>query len=232
MDLKHLASILLSVLLASASARAEANTPSGPTIGTTPNQGWVQSSPGFNVRTTPDTLFRAYNKDGVQLFSGDLLLVAKATGIVITPLAVTYVKEDSIVFFRTNTGIERVMVLSVPGKNSVVTIANNRAARLHCGHEVIVTDHKPRVRETRQADSIARRKFHAFSVGRDLYMTTTEFSIWHVVDTSPLFHAGDPLSRWTRQQALKTANIVDMVMASHGNYQVQPLDELLDFEPL
>jgi hypothetical protein len=230
--MRHLAPILLSVLLASAPVHAEANTVSGPAVGAAAQQGWVESSPGFNVRTTPETLFRAYNKDCVQLFSGDLLLVAKATGVVITPLAVTYVKEDSIVFFRTNTGIERVMVLSVPGKNSVVTIANNRAARLHCGHEVIVTDHKPRVRETRQADSIARREFHAFDVGHDLYMTTSEFSIWHVVGSSPLFQASDPLSRWTRQQALKTANIVDLVMAKHGNYQVQPLDELLDFEPL
>ncbi len=224
--------MLLSVLLACVSVPADANTVSGTTIGTAPGPGWVQSSPGFNVRATPETLFRAYNKDCVQLFSGDLLLVAKATGIVITPLAVTYVKEDSIVFFRTNTGIERVMVLSVPGKNSVVTIANNRAAKLHCGHEVVVTDHKPRIRETRQADSIARREFHAFDVGHDLYMTTTEFSIWHVVGTSPLFQASDPLSRWTRNQALKTANIVDMVMAKHGNYQTQDLDELLDFEPL
>lgn len=229
MDLKLLTPILLSLILAGA---APANTLSGQTVGTLSSQGWIESSPGFNVRTTPETLFRAFNKDCVQLFSGELLLVAKATGVVITPLAVTYVKQGSIVLFRANTGIERVFVLSVPSTHSVVTIANNRAARLYAGHEVIVTDHQPRIRETRQADSIGRREFRAFSVGRDLYMTTTEFSIWHVASLSSLLQASDPLSQWTRQQVLKTANVVDLVMAKHGEYLTQPLDELLDFEPL
>jgi len=229
MDVRLLMPIFLTLMLASGSY---ANTLSGQAIGTVANQGWVESTPGFHVRTNPDTLFRAYNKDCVQLLSGELLLVAKATGIVITPLAVTYVKQDSIVFFRVSTGIERVLVLSVPSKNSVVTIANNHAAKLYSGHEVIVTDHQPRIRETRQADSIGRREFHAFSVGRDLYMTTTEFSIWHLVSLNPLFQASDPLSRWTRAQVLKTANVVDLVMMKHGDYMVQPLDELLDFEPL
>jgi hypothetical protein len=229
MDVRFLTPILLSFLMAPGCL---ANTPSGHTVGTLSNQGWIESSPGFNVRTTPETLFRAYNKDCVQLFSGELLLVAKATGVVITPLAVTYVKENSIVLFRVNTGIERVFVLSVPGKNSVATIARNRAARLWAGHEVVITDHQPRIRETRQADDIGRREFHAFAVGKDMYMTTTEFSIWHVVNSCSLLQASDPLSRWTRAQVLKTANIVDIVMAKHGEYLSQPLDELLDFEPL
>ncbi|MBX9877688.1 MAG: hypothetical protein K2Y22_04455 [Candidatus Obscuribacterales bacterium] len=229
MDLKLLTPILLSFFMASGCL---ANSLSGQAVGTVAHQGWIESSPGFNVRTSPETYFRAYNKDCVQLFSGELLLVAKASGVVITPLAVTYVKADSIVLFRVNTGIERVFVLSVPGKNSVATIANNHAARLHAGHEVVVTDHQPRIRETRQSDSIGRREFRAFSVGHDLYMTTTEFSIWHVVSLCPLFQASDPLSRWTRAQVLKTANVVDLVMAKHGEYLTQPLDELLDFEPL
>lgn len=227
--MKRIASILSLALLVAIPAWG--NSPATP-IGMAPVEGWIQSTPGFNLKAAPDTHFRAYNKDCVQLFSGDLLLVAKATGVVMTPLAVTYVKEDSIVLFRTNTGIERVLVLSVPGKNSVVTITNNRAARLHAGHEVVITDHKPRVRETRQADEIARREFHAFSVGKDLYMTTTEFSIWHVLGSNPLFRASDPLSRWARQQSMKMANIVDIVMAKHGAYRTEPLDELLDFEPL
>jgi len=181
------------------------------------------------------------NEHALYLNSGDLLIEATESGLVVTPMAFTYVKDGAIVLFRVNAGIERIMTMWDKSRSSVVTIAQKSAATLGAGDEVIITDHRPFYREIHQSDVIARRRIDRYFVGNGVFMTTTEFSLPHALRHSGLLTSGNASDKNLSHKILKTALILDSLRGDREPFavglpinqkQFNPADPLSSFEDL
>lgn len=222
---RQLVSIVASVLVVATAALAD------PDPVTTDGSRVQVSMPPFALHTTNDTQYHSLNGHAVILSLGEALVEAKETGVVVTPLALTYMKKGSIVLFRVAAGLEREMVLWDNSHLSVVAVSQKSAARLGAGDEVVVSDHKPYYREISQSDVIGRREVRRFFVGNGLYMTTTEFSLPHALKRSGLLSSTDRSDMALSRKIIKTSVILDSMNSRRHPYVTpEPLDSKR-FEP-
>lgn len=185
----------------------------------------TQNMCGFQLHVPQQAQFKAISDHCLSLSQGNLLLEATDTGLVVTPLSLTYMKRGSIVFFRINSGLERIMTLYDNSRSSVVTVAQKSAARLGAGDEVIVSDHQPFYREIHQSDIIGRRRVDRFFVGNSIYMTTSEFSIPEALKHSGLIYSHLPGDQLLTRKVLRTHLILSSLREKREPFAVPaPLD--------
>jgi hypothetical protein len=161
-----------------------------------------------------------YDIDGdeVNMANGAVLLEPMANTTIKLRMVTVNAKSKSLVFVRSRKGCEHVLVLL---GNATAAVGRHRVG-LSSGDEAIVTDHHPNYHDLVGEDEIGRRRCKLVPASDGRMLAVTEFSLIHALEREPLIyqliHSDQSRDRALKDRLIKTAAVLSIVTAKHGQY--------------
>lgn len=168
--------------------------------------------------TVSDSAKYAVKGDEVSISEGELMVDAVANTRIKTRLSTIEAKSKSLVYVRSRAGTEHIFILL----GSAPVVVDHHKELLNAGEEAVVTDHKPNYRDLVGDDDIGRRRLRTQPLVAGKHFATAEFSLIQAVEREPLiyriFHSADSEDRLLKGRLIKTAAVLNIVTARHGQY--------------
>lgn len=176
------------------------------------------------IHACEDSEFFVCDQGHLTVLVGWMLMRSPTETTVWTDLGVIGLNKNTWLNLECIPGILRVGVCNIEGKSTVT--AGKHHIPLRCGHEVLICDHNPTLRDTSASDGIMRRRVSCHPIGFGLTAVLSDFSILSLLSNAEHLQglrnpesAGD---KSVYEQLLRTSAILHIVTAAKGSYSAQP----------
>lgn len=179
---------------------------------------WHKNGAEFNLAISADARFKEISPGNLELSFGTLLIEARKPLIIKTELAEYKMKPSSLILYRIQGGLDRVFVIL----EGLDVQCQDIAAQLRFGEEAVVSDHEPTQSEIMGEEELGVRQVKVHNLKGGGTLSTMEFSLIQAVEREPLLqkitHSRHPHDKGIKAKLLKSAAVLNMVTAGHGQY--------------
>lgn len=180
---------------------------------------WQEDGKKYNLACENGSSFKKVEEDTLELNSGTFLVEAEGALKLKLPLLTLDMRPRSMVLIRNTPGRNRIYGLL----ETASAVCDKHEVPLHCGEELLFSDHMPTPNELTGEFDVGVRKLVAVEISEFRKVATMEYSMLQAMTREPLLmqisHSRHSHDKFLKDKVLKSAASIEFATSRHGPYQ-------------